>query len=146
MNLLNGIWRHHLLSNKVGQNSRPLDNIHFKFSVNCVRFMYKYLTLCYIFFYFLIRRRLSFLKTFLVCNSLFFAYFLQFIGNCWLEDWTLGVHQIQCKYDSLIQSEAVWVDLWKGQDPLWEEYTLEAVEDTRTLLTLIPECCCHPTT
>jgi len=28
--------------------------------------MYKYLTLCYIFFFFLILRRLSFLKTFLV--------------------------------------------------------------------------------
>jgi len=52
MNLLNGIWRHHLLSNNVGQNSCPLDNIHFKFSVICVRFMYKYLTLCYIFFLF----------------------------------------------------------------------------------------------
>jgi len=26
--------------------------VHFKFFVNCVRFMYKYLTLCYIFFYF----------------------------------------------------------------------------------------------
>jgi len=66
MNLLNGIWRHHLLSNKVGQNSRLLENIHFKVSVICVRFMNKYLTLCYIFFFFLIRRRLSFLKTFLV--------------------------------------------------------------------------------
>jgi len=38
-----------------------LDNNHFKFSVICIRFMYKYLALCY-FFPFLIRRRLSFLK------------------------------------------------------------------------------------
>jgi len=67
--LFNGIWRHHLLSNKVGRNSFPLDNIHFKFSVICVRFMYKYLTLCYIFFLFLIWRRLSFFKTFLVTNK-----------------------------------------------------------------------------
>ena len=37
---------------KLAKNSRPLDNIHFKFSVICVRFMYKYLTLCYIFFFF----------------------------------------------------------------------------------------------
>jgi len=62
--LLNWIWRHHLLSNKVGQNSCPLilDNNHCKFSVICVRFMYKYLALCFFFFLFLIRRRLSFLK------------------------------------------------------------------------------------
>ena len=52
MYLLNGIWRHHLLSNKVGQNSRLFDNIHFKVSVICVRFLNKYLTLCYIFFFF----------------------------------------------------------------------------------------------
>jgi len=44
MNLLNGIWRHHLLSNEIGQKNCPLDNIHFKFSVICVRFMYKYST------------------------------------------------------------------------------------------------------
>jgi len=63
INVLNGIWRHHLLSNKVGQNSCPLilDNKHSMFSVICVRFMYKYF-----FFLFLIRRRLSFLKTFFV--------------------------------------------------------------------------------
>ena len=67
MNLLNGIWKHHLLSNKVGQNSRPLDTIHFKFSAICVRFMYKYLTQLVLYFlHFLIRRLLSFLKTFLV--------------------------------------------------------------------------------
>ena len=67
INLLNGIERHHFLFNTVGQNSCPLifDNNHSKFSVICVRFMYKYLALCY-FFLFLIRRRLSFLKTFLV--------------------------------------------------------------------------------
>jgi len=54
INLLNGIWRHHLLSNKVGQNSCPLilDNNHFKFSAICVRFMYKYLALYYISFSF----------------------------------------------------------------------------------------------
>ena len=73
MNLVNGIWRHHLLANKVGQNSCPLDNIHLNFSVICVRFMYKYLTLCYMFSLFLIWRRLSFLKTFLV----FFRYIYQ---------------------------------------------------------------------
>ena len=58
----NGIWKHHLLSNKVGQNSCPLilDNNHSKISVICVWFRYKY------FFRFSIRRRLSFLKTFLV--------------------------------------------------------------------------------
>jgi len=49
MTLLNGIWRHYLLSNKVGQNSCQLDNIHFQFSVICVRFMYKYLKPCVIF-------------------------------------------------------------------------------------------------
>ena len=51
INLLNGIWRHHLHSNKVGQNSCPLilENNHSKFLVICVRFMYKYLALCYIF-------------------------------------------------------------------------------------------------
>jgi len=55
MNLLNGIWRHHLLSNKVGQYSCPLnlDNNHSKCSVICVRFMYKYLKPCVIFFSFL---------------------------------------------------------------------------------------------
>ena len=49
IHLLNGIWRHHLLSNKVGQNncSLILENNHCKFSVICVRFMYKYLALCY---------------------------------------------------------------------------------------------------
>ena len=49
INLLNGIWRHHLLFNKVGQNSCSLilENNHCKFSVICVRFMYKYLALCY---------------------------------------------------------------------------------------------------
>jgi len=59
INVLNGIWRQHLLSNKVCQNSCPLilDNNHSKFSVVCVRFMYKYFSL------FLIRRRLSFLNT-----------------------------------------------------------------------------------
>jgi len=42
INVLNGIWRHHLLSNKVRHNSCPLilDNNHSKFSVICVRFMY----------------------------------------------------------------------------------------------------------
>ena len=42
INVLNGISRHHLLSNKVRQNSCPLilDNNHSKFSVICVRFMY----------------------------------------------------------------------------------------------------------
>jgi len=65
--VLYGIWRHHLLSNKVGQNSSPLilDNNHSKFSVICVRFMHKYFL-----FPFLIRRRLSFLKTFLVMFNL----------------------------------------------------------------------------
>jgi len=102
MNLLNGIWRHHLLSNKVGQNSRPLDNIHFKFSAICVTgenivfehtYTYIYKCICrfkndlfpcdlckiYVqvlklvlyFLLFLIRRRLSFLKTFLVIIYLF---------------------------------------------------------------------------
>jgi len=58
INVLNGIWRHHLLSNKVGQNSCPLilENNHSMFSIICVRFMYKY------FLPFLIRRRLSFFK------------------------------------------------------------------------------------
>ena len=44
INVLNGIWRHHLLSNNVRQKSCPLilDNNHSKFSVICVRFMYKY--------------------------------------------------------------------------------------------------------
>jgi len=44
INVLNGIWRHHLLSNKVRQNGCPLilDNNHSKFSIICVRFMYKY--------------------------------------------------------------------------------------------------------
>jgi len=67
INLNNGVERHHLLLNTVGQNSCPLifENNHSKFSVICVRFMYKYLALCY-FFLFLIRRRLSFLKTFFV--------------------------------------------------------------------------------
>jgi len=82
INFLNGNWRHHLLSNKVGQNSCPLDNIHFKFSVICVRFMYKNLTLCYIFFLFLIWRRLSFLKTFLVYNA--FVNKLNFYIHIWL--------------------------------------------------------------
>jgi len=61
INLLNGIWRHHLLFNKVGQNSCSLilENNHCKFSVICVRFMYKYLALCN-FPVFLIPRRLSF--------------------------------------------------------------------------------------
>jgi len=69
INLLNGIKRHHLLFNTVGQNRCPLifDNNHSKFSVICVRFMYKFLALC-LFFPFLIWRRLSFLKTFLVTN------------------------------------------------------------------------------
>ena len=53
INLLNGIWRHHVLFNKVGQNSCPLilDNNHFKFSDICVRFMYKYLSLCFFFLF-----------------------------------------------------------------------------------------------
>ena len=44
INVLNGIWRRHLLSNKVRQTSCPLilDNNHSKFSAICVRFMYKY--------------------------------------------------------------------------------------------------------
>jgi len=72
---LNGIWRHHLLSNKVGQNSCPLilDNYHSKFSVICLSFMYKYLALCYCFSFF-IRRRLSFLKTFLVQVYIFIIF------------------------------------------------------------------------
>ena len=75
INLLNGIWRHHVLSNKVGQNSCPLslDNNHSKFSVICVRFIYKYWELCY-FFIFIIRRRLSFLKTFLGKRKLRFPF------------------------------------------------------------------------
>jgi len=54
INPLNGSWRNHLLSNKVGQNSCPLilDNNHSKFSVTCVRFVYKYLALCYKFSFF----------------------------------------------------------------------------------------------
>ena len=54
INLPKGNWRHHLLSNKVVQNSCPLilDNNQSKFSVICVRFMYKYLALCYIFSFF----------------------------------------------------------------------------------------------
>ena len=62
-------WRHHLLFNKVGQNSCSLilEKNHCKFSVICVRCMYKYLALCY-FPPFLILRRLSFLKTFIVSN------------------------------------------------------------------------------
>jgi len=49
INLLNGIWRRHLLSNKVNQNSCSLiiENNHCKFSVICVRFIYKYLAFCY---------------------------------------------------------------------------------------------------
>jgi len=63
INLLNGIWRHHLLSNKVGQNSCSLilKKNHCTFSVICVRFMYKYLALCH-FPPFLILRCLSFFK------------------------------------------------------------------------------------
>jgi len=56
INILNGIWRHHLLSNKVGQNSCSLilENNHCKFSVICVRSMnkYMYLSLCYFFPFF----------------------------------------------------------------------------------------------
>ena len=50
MNLLKGIWRHHLLS----KNSCPLilDNNNSKFSAICVRFLYKYLALCYFFPFF----------------------------------------------------------------------------------------------
>ena len=53
ISILNGIWRHHLLFNKVSQNSCPLilDNNHSEFSVICVRFMYKYLALCYFFLF-----------------------------------------------------------------------------------------------
>jgi len=53
INLLNRIWRHHLISNKVCQNSCPLilDNNHSKFSVFCVRFMYKYSALFYFFLF-----------------------------------------------------------------------------------------------
>jgi len=79
MNLFNGIWTHHILSNKVGQNSCPLDNIHFKFSVICVRFMYKYLTLCYIFFLFL-SDAVCLLKTFLVICK--YRDCFQFTTNC----------------------------------------------------------------
>jgi len=66
LNLLNGIWRHHLLSNKVGQKSCSLilENNHCKFSVICVRFMCKYLAMCFSLFL-TILCRLSFLKTFL---------------------------------------------------------------------------------
>jgi len=60
--VLNGIT---LLSNTVRQNSCPLilDNIHSKFSVICVRFMYKY------FFPFFNPTPFVFLKTFLVKRS-----------------------------------------------------------------------------
>ena len=62
---------YNVLSNKVGQNncSLILKNNHCKFSVICVRFMYKYLALCNFFPIFLILRRLSFLKTFLVTKD-----------------------------------------------------------------------------
>ena len=43
-----------------------LDNNQSKFSVICVRFMYKYLALCYIFFFFFNPTPFIFLKTFLV--------------------------------------------------------------------------------
>ena len=67
LHLFNGIWRHHLISNKVGQNRCPLilDNNHCKFSVICVRFMYKYLALLFLFL-FLNPTPFVFLKTFLV--------------------------------------------------------------------------------
>jgi len=76
INFLNGIERHHLLFNTVGQNSCPLifDNNHSKFSVICVRCMYKYLALCY-FFPFLIRRRLSFFKDISCLNCVVFEKF-----------------------------------------------------------------------
>ena len=53
MNLLKEIWRHHLPSNKVGQNSRPLDNIHFKFSAICVKIYEQVLNLACVIFSFL---------------------------------------------------------------------------------------------
>jgi len=43
-----------------------LDNNQSKFSVICVRFMYEYLALCYIFFFFNQTPFVFFLKTFLV--------------------------------------------------------------------------------
>ena len=73
-NLLNGIWRHHVHSNKVGQNSCPLilNNNHSKFSVISVRFMYEYLALCYFFLFF--STPFVFLKTFLVKRKLRFPF------------------------------------------------------------------------
>jgi len=87
INLLNGIWRHQLLSNKSGQNSCSLivENNHCKCSVICVRLMYKY------FFSFLILLRLSFLKTFLVLfcdfliNNIFFCPRLKNLNQIWFK-------------------------------------------------------------
>jgi len=73
------------LSNKVGQKSCPLiiDNNYFKFSVICVKFMYKYLAL----YYpppLLIQRRSSFLKTFLVYNKRTIVGILFRSIRCWI--------------------------------------------------------------
>ena len=50
--------------------------------LSCVRFMFKYLALC-CFFPFLIRRRLSFLKTFLVYH-IYVSYFKDTMGRLWI--------------------------------------------------------------